>query len=50
MNEKGTVVAREGELVELPQVDAKANAGTHDDPYIAAGITFDECYPYVPTV
>ena len=46
-NEKGGVVAREGVVVELPQVHPDDAAGTFDDPYIAAGLMFGECYPFI---
>ncbi|HEX9549716.1 MAG TPA: hypothetical protein VF971_01335 [Candidatus Limnocylindrales bacterium] len=47
-DESGLVVTRQGELVELSQVEWDSSAGTYEDPYIASGILFDRCYPYVP--
>jgi len=46
-DERGAVVAASGDTVELGQVDAFAHAGTYGDPYIASGILFDGCYPFV---
>ncbi|MBA2559379.1 MAG: hypothetical protein H0V07_05735 [Propionibacteriales bacterium] len=46
-NEHGVVVAREGDLVELSQVQPDEHAGSFDDPYLASGILFDGCYPYL---
>lgn len=47
-DESGLVVARQGELVELSQVEWDSSAGTYVDPYIASGGLFNGCYPYVP--
>lgn len=43
-NEKGQVVASEGDRVEIGQVNLEAHAGTDADPYLARGILFDGCY------
>ncbi len=45
-DEAGTVAARAGTIVDLGQVDAMLHAGTFGDPYIAAGLLFDGCYPF----
>lgn len=44
-DERGMAVAREGDTVELGQVNVETAAGTYDDPYVAKGILFDGCYP-----
>ena len=46
-DEGGDVVATAGARVELSQVDAFANTGTYGDPYVASGILFDGCYPFL---
>jgi hypothetical protein len=46
-NEKGIAVARAGELTELPQVRQADAAGTYDNPYIASGLLFGDCYPFL---
>ncbi len=43
-DERG-LVAREGEIVRLTQVDP-SSAGTFEDPYVASGLLFDGCYPF----
>jgi hypothetical protein len=48
LNDQGRVVARNGDRVTLVQVRSEEHTGSHDDPYVAAGETFGECYPYVP--
>lgn len=47
-DETGRVVGKAGEAVELSQVQPDSHAGTAADPYIAAGILFGGCYPFVP--
>ena len=47
-NEKGQAVAWAHRPTELPQVSPGSHAGTYDDPYIASGILFGGCYPFVP--
>jgi hypothetical protein len=47
-NEDGKPVARAGERTELSQVRRDEHAGTYEDPYVASGILFDGCYPFVP--
>lgn len=44
-NELGRVVARAGDAVTLNQVSIAEATGTFEDPYYAAGILFDGCYP-----
>lgn len=44
-NDKDVPVARQGETVTFPQMNASRYAGTHDDPYLAYGIIFNGCYP-----
>jgi hypothetical protein len=46
-NDRGGVVARRGDTLELGNRISEA-AGTHDDPYIAAGAQFGGCYTYLP--
>jgi hypothetical protein len=48
VNEHGSVVARAGETVTLGQIRPADHAGTFDDPYLASGIVFDNCYPFTP--
>lgn len=47
VNDHGEVVARIGDWFELSQVRPDDAAGSFDDPYIAAGALFDDCYPYI---
>lgn len=47
-SDTGAVVGRAGEGITLEQVDPKQASGTPEDPYIAAGILFGACYPFVP--
>lgn len=44
-DEQGRVVARNGDQVTLDQVPVTEASGTYEDPYYAAGILFDGCYP-----
>lgn len=44
-DEQGSVVARAGESVKLNQVSLTEATGSFEDPYYAAGILFDGCYP-----
>lgn len=44
-DELGRVVARAGDAVKLNQVSIAEATGTFEDPYYAAGILFDGCYP-----
>ena len=46
-NEVGGVVARDGDEVRLGQVQAEEHAGTFEDPYVASGVVFGGCYPYI---
>ena len=48
LDEHGTTVASAGDTVTLDQVRADSHAGTFADPYIASGILFGGCYPFVP--
>jgi hypothetical protein len=43
-NERAQPVARQGQLVELGQVNVGDHAGTLVDPYLAVGLVFDGCY------
>lgn len=45
-DEQGRVVARAGESVELGQVSVTKAKGSFEDPYYAAGILFEGCYPH----
>ena len=46
-NEVGGVVARDGDRVRLHQVPVEGHAGTYEDPYVASGVVFGGCYPYI---
>ncbi len=47
-DEKGMVVARDGDRIALAQTNLDEAAGTFDDPYIAHGLSVGTgCYPYV---
>lgn len=46
-DEKGHVLAREGDTVTFGQVNLETAAGTFEDPYVASGSVGDGCYPYV---
>jgi hypothetical protein len=43
-DDRGKVVARENEPVELSQVEPSAHSGTFEDPYVATGLLFHGCY------
>ena len=45
LNERGEVVATEGDWVTLDQTRPSDAAGTFDDPYFASGLTLGGCYP-----
>ena len=47
VDDHGKAVASAGDTVTLGQVRADSHAGTFVDPYIASGILFDGCYPFV---
>lgn len=47
LNEKGAIVATGGDPVELGQVSEGDAKGTYEDPYMASGIVFGSCYPYL---
>jgi hypothetical protein len=44
----GRVVAHEGNGVRLDQTPRSEATGTWDDPYVAHGLVFGDCYPYTP--
>lgn len=44
VDDRGTVLFRDGETVDLPQVDVRTHAGTIDDPYVASGIIGGQCW------
>ena len=46
-DDRGSPVGREGAVVTLDHVRPTDHGGTFDDPYIASGLLFGECYPYV---
>lgn len=46
-NEKGVEVVHAGVRTELGQTRESDATGTYDDPYIAAGLLYGGCYPYV---
>jgi hypothetical protein len=41
-------VAVAGDTVTLDQVEWDSHAGTFEDPYVASGGLFDDCYPFLP--
>jgi hypothetical protein len=43
-DDTGGAVARQGEAVELSQVNLEEHAGTPGDPYLAEGLVFSGCY------
>lgn len=43
----GDRIARAGEDIELSQTAWVDAAGTYGDPYIASGVVFNGCYPFV---
>jgi hypothetical protein len=43
-DENSRPVAREGELIEFPQIGVHDQRGTYEDPYIASGFLFGRCY------
>jgi hypothetical protein len=47
-DERGKAVAQAGGRTELSQVRWDGHAGTFEDPYIASGLLFDGCYPFLP--
>jgi hypothetical protein len=47
-DDAGRAVGRAGQRLELDQVQPDSYAGTPEDPYIASGILFGTCYPFVP--
>lgn len=48
LDDEGRSVATADQPVTLGQVSTGSAAGTHDDPYIAAGLVFGGCYVYGP--
>ncbi len=46
-NDQGRAVSRQGARTELSQVSPGEHAGTFDDPYIASGILFNDCYVFL---
>ena len=40
-------IAGEGEIVELSQTTWDSAMGTFDDPYMASGLVFNGCFPFV---
>ena len=46
-DEHGSRVGHEGDVVTLDQVNVADHRGTFDDPYIAQGIVFGGCYPFL---
>ena len=43
--EKGGLVGRAGDRIELSQTRPSDAAGTFDEPYFASGLVFGDCYP-----
>lgn len=46
-SDRGDRIARAGEDVELSQTAWTDARGTYEDPYIASGVVFNGCYPFV---
>jgi hypothetical protein len=46
-NEGGRVVGRAGDPIELSQTRWDSATGTYENPYLAQGLVFDSCYPFV---
>lgn len=46
-DDRGMVVVRDRQAVELGQVARDSATGSYEDPYIAQGLVFDGCYPFV---
>lgn len=46
-DDRGARVAQDGDRIELAQVDRDGHAGTYDDPFVASGLVFNGCYPFV---
>lgn len=46
-SDKGVRVAQKGDDVELSQTSWGDAAGTYEDPYLAAGLVFNGCYPFI---
>jgi hypothetical protein len=45
--DKGVILARAGDNVALSMTLPDSAAGTYDDPYIASGLVFGDCYPFL---
>lgn len=46
-NDRGERIAIEGDEVALRQVSRTSHAGSYADPFIASGIVYNGCYPFV---
>src|SRR5262245_21617218 len=46
-SDKGVRIAGKGEAVELSQTTWQSATGTYDDPYLAQGLVFNGCYPFL---
>jgi len=46
-NERGDLVGRDGDAIELDQVSLGQATGTYDDPYLATGLFAGGCYLFV---
>jgi hypothetical protein len=46
-NDGGDRVAQKGDQVELSQTTWDSAAGTFEDPYLASGLVFNGCYPFL---
>jgi hypothetical protein len=45
--DRGAVLARDGDRIRLGQVNFQDHAGRFEDPYLASGLVFEGCYPYI---
>jgi hypothetical protein len=45
--DKGVLLAGTGDNVTLSMTLPDSAAGTYDDPYIASGLVFGDCFPYL---
>jgi hypothetical protein len=46
-DEVGQLIGSAGNPIELSQTTWDSATGTYDDPYIAQGLVFGSCYPFV---
>lgn len=44
VDDQGTPLFNEGDVIELPQVDVRTHAGTTEDPFVASGFFANQCW------